>query len=61
MFINFRKLVMADIMESTDAKERIQGGEAFSIYDKNQDGFVTKDEVLKISGKCLTKEQVGKL
>ena len=52
---------MADIMESTDAKERIQGGEAFSIYDKNQDGFVTKNEVLQFSGGSLTKEQVGKL
>ena len=57
----FRKLVMADFMETTDAKERIQNDKAFGIYDKNHDGFVTKDEVLKISGGSLTKEQVGKV
>ena len=52
---------MADFMETTDAKERIQNDKAFGIYDKNHDGFVTKDEVLKISGGSLTKEQVGKV
>ena len=51
---------MADFMETTDAKERIQNDKAFGIYDKNHDGFVTKDEVLKVSGGSLTKEQVGK-
>ena len=61
MFIYFRNLVMAEIMESTDAKERIQNDKAFSIYDKNQDGLVTKNEVLQFSGGILTKEQVGKL
>ena len=42
-------------------EERIQNDKAFSIYDKNQDGFVTKNEVLQFSGGSLTKEQVGKL
>ena len=53
--------MLADFMETTDAKERIQNDKAFGIYDKNHDGFVTKDEVLKISGGSLTKEQVGKV
>lgn len=48
-------------MESTDAKERVQNDKAFSVYDKNQDGFVTKDEIRQISRNSLTKEQVGKL
>ena len=52
---------MAEIMESTDAKERVQNDKAFSVYDKNQDGFVTKDEIRQISRNSLTKEQVGKL
>ena len=55
----FRKLAMAEVLESTDAKERIQNDRAFGIYDKNHDGFVTKNEILRFSGGHLTKEQVG--
>ena len=48
-------------MESTDAKERVQNDKAFSVYDKNHDGYVTKDELLNISGNILTKEQVREM
>ena len=39
----------------TDAKAEL----AFNVFDKNHDGYITKNEMLKAS-KNLTKEQVNK-
>ena len=39
----------------TDAKAEL----AFNVFDKNRDGYITKNEMLKAS-KNLTKEQVNK-
>ena len=40
----------------TDAKAEL----AFNVFDKNHDGFITKNEMLRGS-KNLTKEQVSKI
>ena len=63
----FRKISKEEFVGGPSATERRKSGVgldtdakaelAFNVFDKNHDGYVTKNEMLKVS-KNLTKEQV---
>ena len=66
-YFHFRKISKEEFVGGPSATERRKSGVgldtdakaelAFNVFDKNRDGYVTKNEMLKVS-KNLTKEQV---
>ena len=63
LILYFRKISREEFV-GQEAKPKVMGTDAkaelaFNVFDKNHDGYITKNEMLKAS-KNLTKEQVNK-